>query len=356
METIAKEGSIRLKISVIKKISKQMGIFYNPVMSLNRDISVLLVNLIGKNNMQIADPLAASGVRSIRFLRELNKGKIRNISINDINESAVKTIKENLTLNNVRYKNNKKIRIFNEDANLFLLNSKGFDYIDIDPFGSPNFLLNNSIVRLARGGILAVTATDTSALCGTFPNACRRKYWALPRRDSLMHETGLRILIRKIQLVGAQYDKALAPIFSYSKEHYMRVFLKNCKGKDDVDAILKLHGMFNAAGPMWLGRLWEPELASNMLKNAINSRILNKNNGLVKFLETIKEESKIDAVGFYDLNGICEKNNIKKLQKKELIKNKIKNMGYKASDTHFKSEGVKSGIPLNKLVRLLKNK
>ena len=64
-----------------------------------------------------------------------------------------------------------------------------------------------------------------------------------------MHETGLRILIRKIQLVAAQYDKALTPIFSYSKEHYMRAFLKNEKGKHKVDKILKLHGFFKDAGP-----------------------------------------------------------------------------------------------------------
>ena len=333
-----------------------MGVFYNPVMCLNRDISVLLLNSIAKNNLQIADPLAASGVRSIRFLRELAKGKIKNISINDHGKDAAISIKNNLALNKIQCKNNKKIMISNQDANLFLLGSAGFDYIDIDPFGSPNFLLNNAIVRLARGGILAVTATDTSALCGTFPQACIRKYWALPRRAALMHETGLRILIRKIQLVAAQYDKALTPIFSYSKEHYMRTFLINEKGKGKADAILKLHGMLDDAGPMWLGKLWDQKLAGNMHKNAVNNNILNKNNDLIKFLKTIKEESKIGTVGFYDLNGICKKNKIKNLQKKELIKNKIKKSGYKASGTHFKSEGIRSDIPLNKLIRIIKNK
>ncbi|MCU0373510.1 MAG: ATP-binding protein, partial [Ignavibacteria bacterium] len=42
----------------------------------------------------------------------------------------------------------------------------GFDYIDIDPFGSPCPFLDAAIKRLSRGGILAVTATDTSALAG----------------------------------------------------------------------------------------------------------------------------------------------------------------------------------------------
>ena len=351
---IIDEGLIKLNIKKTKKISKEMGVFYNPVMSLNRDISVLLLNSINKKNMQIADPLAATGVRSIRFLKELGKDKIKRIAINDIDKNSVKSIKQNLELNEILYKNNKKISINNEDANLMLLESKGFDFIDLDVFGCPNFMLDSACKRLSRDGILAVTATDTSALCGTFPKACIRKYWALPKKGALMHETGLRILIRKIQLVASQYDKALTPIFSYSKEHYMRVFLRNDKGKNKADWILKLHGMFNNAGPMWLGKLWDEKLVNKIYKNALKTKIFSNNKELTKFLRIINEESKINIAGFYDLHNICEKNNIKELQQKETIKNKIKRFGYKASDTHFKGEGIRSDIPYSKLVKLLK--
>ena len=82
MKTIVNEGSARLKIPKAEKISKRMGVFYNPVMSLNRDISVLLLNSINKKNMQIADPLAATGIRSIRFLRELSKKDRKSTRLN----------------------------------------------------------------------------------------------------------------------------------------------------------------------------------------------------------------------------------------------------------------------------------
>ena len=356
MHEIINEGLIKLKIPKAKKISRQMGVFYNPIMSLNRDISILLLNSINKNNMQMSDPLAATGVRSIRFLKELERNKIKKVYINDYSEKSIKLIKNNLTLNKINYNNNKKITIKNEDANLFLLNSSGFDYIDIDPFGSPNFVLDSACKRLARNGILAVTATDTSALCGTAPKACLRKYWALPRKSAIMHETGLRILIRKIQLTAAQYDKALIPVFSYSKEHYMRVFLKNDKSKNKVDEILKHHEYFNNAGPMWLGKLWDDNLTDKMCNIALKNKIFNKNSGLIKFLKIIKEESKINAVGFYDLHDICERNHIKNLPKKEVLISKIKRGGYKASETHFKGEGIRSSMPINRLVRILKNK
>ena len=348
------EGSARLKVPKAEKISKAMGVFYNPAMGLNRDISVLLLSSVDKDNMQIADPLAATGVRSIRFLKELNKSKIKKIHINDCNKYSIISIRSNLALNKIQHNKNKKIVITNNDANLFLLNSTGFDYIDVDPFGSPNFLLDSACKRIARGGILAVTATDTSALSGTFPKACLRKYWAMPKRDAIMHEAGLRILIRKIQLVAAQYDKALFPVFSYSKDHYMRVFLKCEKGKDKVGDLLKMHDYFNGACPMWIGKLWDKKLTSTMHKNLINDKILNKNKALIKFLSVIKDESKISTVGFYDLHGICEKGKIRSLPKRDFIINKIKKAGYKASETHFKGEGVRSNIPCSKLVNLIK--
>ena len=354
MQSIITEGSAKIRIQWAEKISREMDVFYNPVMDLNRDISVLLLNSIDENNLQIADPMAASGIRSIRFLKELSRGKIRKICVNDRNEHAAKSIKKNFALNKIVFDKSQKIILKNEDASLFLLNSSGFDYIDIDPFGSPNYFLDAACKRLSRGGILAVTATDTSALCGTFPKAALRKYWALPKKDAIMHETGLRILIRKVQLVAGQYDKALAPIFSYSKEHYMRVFLKSEKGKNKVDDILRQHGNFGNAGPLWSGSLWDKKLAARMYNNALKSRILSGNKPLIDFLRIINEESKINSAGFYDLHDICEKNKIKRMRKKAEIISKIKKAGYKASETHFKGEGIRSNIPYAKLVGMMK--
>jgi len=353
---VINEGFIKLDLKIPSKISKEMSVFYNPVMSLNRDISILLLNSIDQSNLQIADPLAASGVRSIRFLKELNRKKIKNISINDHNREAINSIKNSLTLNKIQYKNNQKIKIYNEDADLFLLNSHGFDYIDLDPYGNPSPFLDSACKRISRVGILAVTATDTSALCGSFPKVCLRKYWAMPKKDAMMHETGLRILIRKIQLMAAQYDKALTPIFSYSKAHYMRTFLRSEKGKNKVDPILELHGLFNETGSMWLGSLWDKKLVDKMYLSALNTKIFKENNELITFLKTIMQESRINAVGFYDLHSICEKYKIKNILKKDIVKKRIIKFGHKVSDTHFCGNGIRSDIPMNKLIRMLENK
>jgi len=361
------EGSANVFIPSQKKISKKLPVFYNPVMRFSRDIAILLLSQFPA--MSLCDLLAGTGIRSIRFAKELNH---KSIAINDMNRNSFILIKKNLRLNGIKNFstikagktkiNNEKIQLYNEDANLFLLNSKGFDYIDIDPFGTSNPFLDAAIKRTARNGILAVTNTDTAALTGTYPEACRRKYWAVPKKDYMMHETGLRILIRKVQLVGMQYEKALNPIFSYYRDHYFRVFFSCIKGKIGCDNIAKQHGAFNDAGPMWLGSLWDRNLTNKMHLSTIKSpekdeKYANKvfyDNELLKFVKIVKDESSIDVTGFYDMHASAKGKGFEKMFKKEELVRKIRDKGYKAAPTHFSGTGIRTDIGYREFLKLLK--
>ena len=353
------EGSCSFYASV-GKISKELPVFYNPEMKLNRDISILLLKSIPDKDLRVLDLLAGSGIRSIRFIKELPTSKINELHINDQSAEAVELIKKNLKLNKVQAK------VFNKDANELLVRSNGFDYIDVDPFGSPNPFLDNAIKRLSRKGILAVTATDTSALCGSFISACKRKYWAAPVRNYMMHETGIRILIRKVQLVAAQYDKALEPIFSHSTRHYMRVYFRCIKSKTAVDKILNNHKYLLFcnkcleiivhpqnkeicckksmawAGPLWTGQLWDRKLLLSMLKK------LDKDNPeVMNLVSTIHAESKIDVPYFFSTPVICR--HLKKsCPKQELI---LK--AGKSTQTHFSLDGIRSKINIKKLKKII---
>jgi tRNA (guanine26-N2/guanine27-N2)-dimethyltransferase len=365
MEQLISEGKARISAFIEDKVSRRLPVFYNPVMRLNRDVSVLLLNSLGKKGLQIADPLAGSGIRAIRFLLELKKGIVKSLSLNDLSENAARNISQNLRLNKLRP--GKDLTLSNEDANLFLLKSTGFDYIDIDPFGSPCPFLDSAILRLSRQGILAVTATDTAALAGSSKAACIRKYWAVPLRNEMMHEIGIRILIRRVQLIGAEHEKALTPIFSYTDEHYYRVFFRCDKGKQKVDGMMRLHkfliydnktmetrlaeGIFNSdnssrdrafAGPIWTGPLWDRSLVQKMLENCDQNK-----QKLRSLLSMIGEESQIEAVGFYDLHRLARAAGkdippIEKVLKKGLI-----------SRTHFLGWGIRSKEPPRKIINTL---
>ncbi|MFC1742069.1 tRNA (guanine(26)-N(2))-dimethyltransferase [Nanoarchaeota archaeon] len=345
------EATVTIQAPKEEKISAKLPVFYNPVMKFNRDTAVLLLKAIDNKEMQICDPLAGSGIRSIRFLTELPKDKIRSITINDYKEKATDIIKQNLEANKDRIINKQaEVNITNNEATTLILNSTGFDYIDIDPFGTPNPFLDAASRRMARNGILAVTATDTSALAGTFPKACKRKYWATPDRGPLMHESGLRILIRKCQLIAAQYDKALTPIFSYSKDHYMRIYFRCEKGKTKVDDMLKLHGEFNNTGPMWLGQLWDKKIAEKIYKSAADLEY----NTDARFLQTIRDESRIGTTGFHDIHNLCKRNKLPCPNFDDVME-EMKTKGHKVSRTHFTDFGIRSDIKEDDLLKIIKD-
>ena len=371
---IITEHSCRIKVELPSKdVHAQMEVFYNPVMASNRNIAILLLNSVENEQMNIASPLAGSGIRELRFLKELKPWKVRNIFVNDIKENFPKVLKENLRLNEVTKELKDKLIIHNDDANLFLLNQIKhcideqfcgyFDYIDIDPFGSPNPFLASTVARITREGIIAVTATDTAALTGTYPKVTKRKYWAKTVRSYMMHEIGLRILIRKVQLQGVQFDKALIPILAYHKDHYFRIYFKCIKGKEKCDGVLKEHqyllfnpkslefkiSEFNAMkgfeyfGPLWAGKLFDKKLLEKMKKE-------NPFPEEQKFLDLLSEESKLDTAGFYDLHVIAKKYGLETTKLDPVLK-KVKGVR-----TQFSWTGIKTKAGIKEIVKAMKQK
>lgn len=336
------EESATILIPKEDKISKKLSTFYNPVMKLNRDMTILALQNAKKQSIEIVDPLAASGIRAIRMLKELKENLIESITVNDLKEDFKDTFQKNMELSNIQ---THKLNITSQDANKLLLENY-FDYIDIDPFGSPNKFLAEAVKSIRRKGILAITATDTAPLCGTYPKACQRKYWAKPLRNHMMHEFGLRILIRKVQLIGAQYDKALTPILSYAKDHYMRIFFENQKGKTKVDNILQKHDAFEGAGPIWIGNLHNRALLKAIKENNIFPK-------RQRFIDILYEEStQPELVGFFDLHKLM-KQKVGNPPKTQVIIDLLKSKGYKATQTHFAGTGIRTDCSKEELMHII---
>ena len=366
------EQTTKIKATLPKRdATKKQEVFYNPLMKSNRNISIVLLNSIANKEMGLALPLAGSGIRGLRFLKELKKGKLGCLYLNDIKENFVENIGENLKLNSIKPS---KIKISNEDAERFLLGQHCgefcgyFDYIDIDPFGTPNPFLSVAVNKIKRNGVLAITATDTAALTGTYPKVTKRKYWARSLRNYMMHEIGLRILIRKVQLQGIQFDKAMVPILSYHKDHYFRIYFRSEKGKVKCDELIKQHqyllfcpqclnykvsnynfgkcscgSNFDFAGPLWTGKLFDSKLIDKMVKN-------NKFPEEQKFLNTLQTEVKKDIVGFYDLHMIGKKYKLEP-KKMDLMLKKLK-----GTRTHFSLYGIKTKKGIGEILKVIKKK
>src|SRR3989338_3529466 len=99
------EHSIKLNLELPSAVvSRDMDVFYNPLMVSNRNIAILLLSSIENTQMNIADPLAGSGIRSLRFLKELKKDKINHLFLNDMKDNFKSTLKDAAKKNKVNLK------------------------------------------------------------------------------------------------------------------------------------------------------------------------------------------------------------------------------------------------------------
>ncbi|USG99050.1 tRNA (guanine(26)-N(2))-dimethyltransferase [Thermococcus argininiproducens] len=370
-----KEGKAEIFIPKAKRIY-DAPVFYNPAMTLNRDLSVLVLRVL--NPKTVLDALSATGIRGIRYALETNAEEIW---LNDINPDAFKLIIRNLkinfgeelTLNDkmARVKGEKEILATNKDANLLMAEKfRYFDFVDLDPFGSPMEFLDSTLRSVKRKGVLAVTATDTAPLCGAHPKACLRKYNSKPLRGELCHESGLRILIGAIVRYAVKYDLGINVLFAYYKDHYFRAFLQLKDGAKEGDKSLKNMGYVyfepktgrfeiernflpsreGAFGPLWLGPLKEQKFIEKMIEKAEKAELPQKNK-LLKFLSIIKDELNIPF--FYDFHALARRNSLE-VRKLSDVCSILQEKGHKSSRTHFSPTAIKTDAPFEIVLETLK--
>ena len=362
---IIREGRAKIYVPEIREIvSSDMPVFYNPRMRVNRDIAVLgleyLCRKLGRELM-VADPLSASGIRAIRFFKETSC--VGKVFVNDINEKAVEIMRENFKLNEVP---EERYEIHREDANSFMRKGWGFgfDYVDLDPFGTPVPFIESVALSMKRGGILSLTATDTAPLSGTYPKTCIRRYGARPLRNEFKHEVGVRILIKKVIELAAQYDIAMIPVFAYSHLHYFKLFFIKDRGAKLTDSLIARVGYllycfncmnrevvldplkmkercpicgtrFSLGGPMWLGDLWNKEFTDFLYRESQDRNEISKETK--RTLSLIRQESELQTVGFYMVSKLAERIGI---PQQPPIGKAVE--FYHGVRTHFEGDGIRT--------------
>ncbi|MGE5637627.1 MAG: tRNA (guanine(10)-N(2))-dimethyltransferase, partial [Chloroflexota bacterium] len=246
-----REGKVRVIVPKLKAYVTEPSeyapskapVFYNPVMELNRDISVLAFQAYQRkrnSEIKICEPLTSSGIRGIRYATEIQG--VNKVHINDINTRAIELAKRNVELNNLQT----KIVISHKDANC-LLSCHGkprqrFDVVDLDPFGTPAPYMDSAIRALRNDGLLALTATDLACLCGVHSKACIRKYGGRPLRTEYCHELAVRLLIGCTVELAAKHDIGIHVIFCHSTDHYVRVYMEIMYGAKRADESLRNMG------------------------------------------------------------------------------------------------------------------
>ncbi len=236
---VVEEGKARVKVPAAERTERGPGnkedaaVFYNPAMATNRDLATLLMAARAQPGWTVLDGLAASGLRGLRYA--LETGVPLALEMNDWNPVAARTLEENAKMNGVEAKVTRR----NLAA---LLQEQVWDVVELDPFGSPAPFLDGATRAVRDGGLLGVTATDTTGLAGVFPRVCRRRYDAEPMHGELGHEVALRILAGSVARQAAKHEVAFTPIFSHATDHYYRITLQARRGAQRADAALESVG------------------------------------------------------------------------------------------------------------------
>lgn len=350
-------------------------VFYNPIMELNRDIAILALQAYQKKlgrKIRVCEPLTGCGVRGIRLAAEVDG--IKKVVVNDLSREAAKLARFNVEQNNMT----KHISVVNEDANL-LLNRyaaphKRFDYIDVDPFGSPVLYIDSAVRALRDGGLLALTATDMAPLCGVYPKACVRKYGGRPLRTEYCHELAVRLLAGSLATIAARHEMRIKVLFSHSTNHYIRLYASVHYGAKQADISIQkmgyiLHcfacfhretseGIFShlkqecpecdaqlkTAGPLWLGELFDEDFCSLMEKD-VERRYLKQEKRIVKLLSLAKNEAKA-PITYFVVDKFCDKLNLPTPSTIKVME-ELRNMGFQAVLTHFNSKGIRTDASAN---------
>ena len=373
-----REGKVALMVPEFDKITAKASVFYNPAMELNRDISVAALTVYSKgidHDVTVCDAFGGTGIRGIRYAKEIEG--IENAIVNDLNPLAVELAKENIDLNQLE-----NVIVCKEDANMILRKCKGkFDIIDIDPFGTPSPYLDSAASSLRAGGLICVTATDTSALCGTYSEPCIRKYSSVPLKTEYCHENGLRILAGFVARTFSKYKKFIEVKFSHSTEHYMRIYATIGKGAANTDESLRSMGYvahcksclyrivikglapaipktcpvcggdLNIGGPLWCGEMYNKDFVTSMI-DTIQYLSLNTENKVIKLLNTSLDESDAPQT-HYEIHKVCKNLKISAPPIIDVM-DKLKEEGFFVSRTHFSPTSLKTDADIVELKRIIK--
>ena len=280
---------------------------------------------------------AATGVRGLRLLRE--SGAFQAFTLSESNPEAYRVLRENAA----RFPGASAVE---GDARTGLPGGP-FDYVDLDPYGTPAPFVHAALGSVRLGGTVAVTATDMMVLAGAQPSACGRRYGARPVRGRLGPEGGLRILLAYLARVAEELDRSIRPMLAYARDHYVRAYVE-VNGRSDAVAPVGLIDPENwpgpwvgdqgPYGPLWLGPLFDAELVTRLTvpDGAARAREVEQ------FLSRLREEVTVDRPFYFEANVLASRLELAEPPSLRVVQEGLRSLGFRVARTHARPEGFRT--------------
>ena len=341
------------------------GVFFNPEMELNRDITVAVLRAYQEREPRVAtycDAMAASGIRGVRAAAEGY-----DVTCCDTDGEAVELARENLARNDLAGDAVER----NVNA---LLHEEMFDIVDLDPFGTPIPFADAAFAQTRN--MVCVTATDTAPLCGAHLDSGKRKYSAVPRNTDYHPEMGLRTLLSALLRTAARYDVAAKPICSHVSRHYARTYLECDHSASRADELLESLGFVHhcedclardhefgwypestpetcphcgsnrvvTAGPIWLGAVADSAFTESVRSHLDDS--FGERAKADRLLETVATE--LDTPTHYDQHRLCKQWGVPANAMDEFLAD-LRAAGYKATPAQYSGTAFKTTATIEEI-------
>jgi tRNA (guanine26-N2/guanine27-N2)-dimethyltransferase len=344
--------------SIVRVPPPTSPIFFNPEGSLNRDITISIT--MATSGETFCDSMCGVGARGIRVAKEVERPF--NVTLVDFNEAALALAKQSATLNKVE----QRCEFSSSETSVFLHSRFGrdnrFDFVDVDPFGTPTRQIQGALSATSDGGIISLTATDTATLCGVYPEVSKRRYGSASLNNRFHHETGVRILFSALAREAAKLDAGIKPIAAHSTKHYIRVYARveegaseaeeslgalgfvvwcpacgDCAESLDFQAACRVCGrQVKGAGPLWLGRLTDPKVVEAARAAAMEKGFT----GAAKILESLSGVDGFPPWSF-SIEETCSRLKVASIPA-GAVHLALESAGHTAMKTPFEKWGVKT--------------
>lgn len=319
-------------------------------MVVNRDVSAVAMPRLPVPVQRALDGLAGTGAWGIRMRLEAN---VPEVLFSDVSPRAYELIRENLALNGL---GDPVLQGPFEDA----VDADPFDFVDIDPFGTPAPFLEPAIRHPTPPCGLGITATDVATLAGTYPETCLARYGARSLRCAQGHEIGLRILLAFADRKAAKFGKHVRPLLAFSAEHFLRllVVLEPADAhatatigyvkRDPMGRPRPVQGIVpDAAGPLWLGPICDPAFVRRLEPTEWTRP------AAARLLDALRTEADMPAffVSIEDLARL-DRTSPPKLGR---FLEALRAQGFRATRTHLDPLGVRTDAPSEDVVRVFRD-
>ena len=311
--------------------------FFNPAMAVDRDLEVALVRALADLGRPLGSAWEMTAATGARGLRAFVEGPLAGpLALTDAHPAAVAVLGANAAAID-----GTRLHVAQWDAKVPLA-TRAFDFVDLDPYGSPLPWLPAAFAAAAPGALLAVTATDMRVLAGAEPGAALRRYGGRPIRGRLGPESGLRLLLASLDAAAAARGASIAPRLAYVGAHHVRAYVDLRAGRRSPAPI----GTIDPAawtgppipgpgpyGPLWLGPLFDAATVGALRPTETAAAP----GAIARFIAKLQGELACDVPFFYETNTLARSFGLRQPPRVERLRTLLHDAGFRTALTHARA-------------------